>query len=1048
MRTLTKKFLLATFLALSTGVMAKGSGVESTLNGATSKQIGSSVERNQKVSDKKQRVNGTVFDEQGEPVIGASVVDKATNFGTVTDVNGKFSFDVPLGTELTISYVGYADYKLRATQNMEIKLKPNTQLLNDVVVVGYGSQKKVDVTGSISSVTGKDIARSPMANLTNSIGGKLAGLRVVQRSGEPGKDGSDIDIRGYGTALVVVDGVPSSFDQIDPNEIESVTILKDASAAVYGIRAANGVVLITTKRGGVQATKIEFNTTFSWQRPTIYPKLCSAAQFVELTDEDLVNRGKQPTYGRENLEKWRAGGEGFENTDWYNEVVRPWAPQQQYNLNVRGGSEKARYFASLGYLNEGGMWRSNSSNYQRFNFRSNMDIQITDALSASMSLSGQKGQRNSSPWNPFYVMASIQQTFPTSHVYANHNPNYYAVTNISARNAKAVTDPNMMGYEKSRNKRFEGTASLNYNFPKIKGLSLKGLFYYRNIDDFNDLFQKKYHYYSYDEATDHYNIVFTGFNPSNLKRSVWNDETYMLQTSLSYENTFAKLHHVKGLLLSETTRSKYTNLEGYREFAIDAIPELNNGNDKNKNNGGTSSRSGRIGYVGRVDYDYAGRYLMEFSFRYDGSSKFDKSKRWGFFPSVSAGWRISEETFMKRFHKVLDNLKLRASWGRLGDDESVEGYQFLEGYTYPSSTYILGSDVIKTLVPKGLANRDITWYTSDIYNLGLDFDLWQGKLSGTLELFYRHRDGLLATRAASLPTTFGAILPQENLNSDSNRGFELQLTHHNKIGKLSYDITGNVSFSRAKYGHVERNASLNDNDNWRNNTNNRNKNIWWGYKAIGQFQSEQEIANSPIQDGNGNLTLMPGDIKYEDYNNDGVIDANDIHPIGRGTTPEIMYGLTFTAQWKGIDLSVFFQGAGNFNAYLTNDMANPLYNGSNTPVAFMDRWHHEDIYDTSTPWIPGKYPSTYASGKQNSHKVSTFWLQNASYLRLKELQIGYSLPKVWLQHIGLEYLRVFLSGYNLLTFTGMELLDPEAKGGPGRYYPQQKMISFGFNVRL
>lgn len=997
---------------------------------------------------KTRKFSGTVLDENGEPVIGASVVDKVTKVGTVTDMDGNFMLDVAEGTELTISYVGYFDRKVRASQNMNVQLKAGTQLLNDVVVVGYGSQKKVNVTGSISSVSGKDIVRSPMANLTNSIGGKLAGLRVVQRSGEPGNDGGNIDIRGYGTALVIVDGMPSSFDQIDPNEIENITILKDASAAVYGIRAANGVILVTTKRGGLQTTKIELNTTFSWQRPTKYPNLCNAAQFAELTDEDLVNRGKQPTFGREELEKWRAGGSGYESTDWYDEVVRPWAPQQQYNLNMRGGSEKIRYFASLGYLDEGGMWRTNCTNYKRFNFRANTDIQVSKALSASLSLSGQKGERHASPWDPNYIMASIQQTYPTFSPYANHNPDYYGKTNMAARNAKAVIDNGVMGYDKTNNKRFEGMASLTYAFQNVKGLSVKGQFYYRNIDNYRNLFQKKYNYYSYDKAADRYNVTYTGFNPSKLTRSTWNDETYMLQASMNYENTFAKLHHVKGLLLMETTKAKYHSLSGYREFAIDAIPELDNGNDKNKDNSGGSSESGRVGYVGRVDYDYAGKYLVEFSFRYDGSSKFEKSKRWGFFPSVSAGWRISEEPFMKKFSKALDNLKIRASWGRLGDDESVAGYQYLAGYTYPSSSYIFGSDVIKTLVPKGLANKNITWYTSDIYNVGLDADLWHGKLSGTVELFYRRRKGLLTTRAASLPTTFGASLPQENLNSDSNRGFEVQLSHHNKIGEVNYDIAGNFSFSRAKYGHVERNASLNDNDNWRNNTSFRYKNIWWGYKDIGQFQSTEDIANSPVQDGNGNLTLVPGDIKYEDYNHDGVIDDNDIHPIGRGTTPEIMYGLTFAAQWKGLDCTVFFQGAGNFNAYLSDDTANPLFNGANTLTAFMNRWHHEDIYDTSTPWIPGKYPSTYASGKQNNQKVSTFWLQDASYLRLKELQIGYTLPKAWLQHIGLESVRVFFSGYNLLTFTGMELLDPESTGGKGRYYPQQKIISFGLNIKL
>lgn len=1007
-----------------------------------------SEETNPQQQDKKTKIKGTVIDDQEQPVIGATVKDKKTQAATVTDLDGNFTLEVPLGTELTITYVGFSDMKMRASQNMRVQLQPDMQLLSDVVVVGYGTQKKVDVTGSISTVSGKDIARSPMANLTNSLGGKLSGLRVVQRSGEPGNDAANVDIRGYGTALVIVDGVPSSFAQIDPNEIENVTILKDASAAVYGIRAANGVILVTTKRGGTQRTTIELNGTFSWQRPTKYPKLANAAEFVELTDEDLINRGKQWAYGREELEKWRAGGEGYENTNWYDEVVRSWAPQQQYNLNIRGGSEKIRYFASLGYLNENGIWSSNCTNYQRFNFRSNTDVYITDALSVSLSLSGQKGQHKASPWGPDYIMASIQQTYPTFHPYANNNPGYYGLTNIAARNAKAVIDNDVMGYNKSENKRFEGIASIIYAFKQVKGLSLKGQFYYRNINNYNNVFQKKYNYYAYDEITDQYNVVYTGNNPSKLTRTTWNDESYMLQTSLHYENTFFEKHNVKGLLLIESTKAKYYDLSGYREFDIDAIPELNNGSDVNKSSSGGSTESGRIGYVGRIDYDYAGKYLMEFSFRYDGSSRFAKGKRWGFFPSVSAGWRVSEESFMKKFTNVLDNLKIRASWGRLGDDESVAAYQYLTGYTYPSGSYIFGSNVMKTLVPKGLPNPDITWYTSDIYNLGFDFDLWRGKLSGTLELFYRHRNDLLATRATSLPTTFGASLPQENLNSDSNRGFEIQLSHRNKISDVSYDVSGNFSFTRAKYNHIERSASLNDYDNWRNNNNGRWQNMWWGYKAIGQFQSMDEIANSPVQDDNGNLTLVPGDIKYEDYNRDGVIDDNDVHPIGRGTTPEIMYGLTFGIQWRGIDLTAFFQGAANFNAYLSDDTAYPLFNGANTLSAFMDRWHHQDIYDTSSPWVAGKYPSTYASGKPNNQKVSTFWLQNASYLRLKELQIGYTLPKTWIQMLGFENVRVFVSGYNLLTFTSMELLDPESTGGKGRYYPQQKVISFGFNIKL
>ncbi len=1030
-----------TCLTVSVNASARTSG-----GGITNPLAGNSVVQQSR------KCSGTVKDKNGEPVIGATIVEKGNaKNGVVTDVDGNFTINVRPGAKLVISYVGSVPQEVTAGQGLNITLQEEDQSLNEVVVVGYGTQKKVNVTGAIATVGGNELAKTPTANLTNTLGGKLAGLRSVTRSGEPGADASSIDIRGYGSALVIVDGVPSSIERLDPNDIESVTVLKDASAAIYGIQAANGVILVTTKRGSSGKAQIELNTTFSYQRPTIYPKLASAAEFVELTDEDLVNRGIAPNYGAEELKKWQEGGPGYEGTDWYDLVTRPWAPQQQYNVNAHGGNDRIRYFGSLGYLKQGGLWSKNSTNYEKFNFRSNVDFKITDRLTAQMSVSGEKGHRMRSIWDVSMTMASIFQTHPTFYPYANNNPNYYAMTNIQPRNALAVTDIDYEGYNKWERKRFEGSASLKYDFKYVKGLSLKGMGYYRSESNFSKNFQKKYNYYAYNKKNDTYDVVFTGNNPSKLTNSFWDRNNWLLQASLNYENSFAEKHNVKVLLLTETTQTKYKDMSAYREFTIDAIDELNSGVDKNKSNSGGSSEMGRVSYVGRINYDYISRYLLEASFRYDGSSYYAPHHRWGFFPSVSAGWRISEEHFMASTRKVIDNLKFRVSYGRLGDDDPnvVAPYQYLTGYTYPSGNYMFGDDLTSGLVPKGLANKDITWYTSDIYNAGIDYDLWHGLLSGTVEFFYRKRTGILATRASQLPTTFGASLPQENLNSDSNRGFELTFTHHNKVSDFVYDISANFSYTRAKYNHIERAASINSFDNWRNNLNDRWKNMWWGYKCIGQFQSMEEIATSPVQDGNGNLTLVPGDLKYEDYNQDGVIDDKDVHVIGRGTEPEIMFGFTLNAAWKGFDMTAFFQGAANFNSYLSDETGSPLVNGSNSFAAFMDRWHHENIYDTSSPWVPGKYPSTYASGKPNNLKTNSFFLQNASYLRLKEFQLGYTIPRDITMKAGIESVRVFFSAYNILTFTGMDMLDPEATSSiRGRYYPQQKMLSFGFNIKL
>lgn len=997
-------------------------------------------------------VSGAVTDIDGNELIGVTVMETGTLGNvTITGPGGSYRIttDSPTAT-LRFTYVGMetTDITLAGQTTLDVVMTPQANVVDDVVIVGYGVQKRGSITGSVADIGSSDIVKAPVSNLSNSLAGKLSGLRVINRTGEPGSNDAEIDVRGFGSALIIIDGIPGEMNQIDPNEIESISVLKDAAAAVYGVKAANGVILVTTKRGRNGKTSVNLNATFTWQRPTVYPEMANAAQFVELTDENAVNRGNVPEYGAGVLEQYRSGE--LKSYDWYRSTVRNWSPQQQYNVNIRGGNDNLNYFTSLGYMNELGMWKSGDLKFDRFNFRSNMDANLVGGLSMQVSVSGRKENRDSPQESITNVMAGIQKNFPMDSPYANDNEDYYSA--INAFNPLAYTDTDVVGYRDRVRQTFDGSVALNYDASSwAEGLSAKVMYYYRFTNTATKDFTKKYSLYNYDDVTDTYNAVqerpTTTLQEANTRNNYNN-----FQGSINYSRTFNEKHDVSGMLVFETRMEKQNWFNASREYVIDVIDELDNGSASNKNNAGSSDQLGNIGYIGRFNYAYDDRYLVEFQFRYDGSSKFPKDGRWGFFPSVSAGWRISEENFVKNNTSIIDDLKLRASWGRMGDDQTNPDtkwnqYPYLTGYTYPSGNYILGNSPVAGLIDKGLANPRLTWYTSDMYNVGLDFSLWRGMLGGTVDVFYRKREGLLATRVASLPGTFGANLPAENLNGDSHRGYEISLSHRNSLSNgFTYMIRGNVSYTRAKSDFVERASSYNQYRNWRDNSSYRWQNRMWGYTAIGQFRSYEEIATSPVQDSQANRTLTPGDIKYLDYNNDGVIDDNDTHVIGRDNKPEYMFGLDFSAAWKGFDLTVFLQGAANFNVMYDGQFQAPFFNGENSLAVFTDRWRHADLYDPNSAWIPGKYPSTYSAGKDNNNLNSTFWMQNCSYLRIKELQLGYTIPARLTRKARIENLRVFVTAYNLFTFTGAELIDPESSSSNGRYYPQQKSLSFGLNL--
>ena len=1030
------------------------SGISAT--DITLEQLAKQVPANPVIQQSTRQIKGIINDQTGEPIIGANVVVKGTTNGTITDINGEFSLNVPEKAILVISYIGYNSKEVDVTGKSQITatLSEDTQKLEEVVVVGYGTQKKVTVTGAVTAIRADEIVQAPVANISNALVGRLPGVRVQNTGGMPGSE-SSVDIRGFGKPLILVDGIEQPGFQVDPNEIESISVLKDAAAAIYGVKAGNGVVLITTKKGSAGKAKITYNGSVGFQNFTNYPNVVNAAQYAELVDEDAINHGNSPIYGPEKLALFQEGTQdGYKSYNWKDILTRKNAPQTQHNININGGNEDVKYFASVGYLDQEGIYSTGDLSFSRYNFRSNVSAKIAKHLTADVQLGGHVENKMQPYDEDTYIIHGITRMLPTFSPYANDEEGiHYGLTNF--QNPLARADADVSGYRKEKKKLFNGSFALKYDMPFIPGLSAKVLFSYLTKVEETKNFQKEFYLYSHDQASDKYNKVFTGNSPSALYRKDYTSEQNLLQFSLNYNRSFMDKHNISALFLYEQREDLDDYVSAYRQFAIDALDQINAGMDKNKTNNGVESELANVSFVGRINYDYMSKYLFEFAFREDGSAKFYKNNRWGFFPSVSAGWRLSEEAFIKNNTSIIDNLKLRASYGVMGDDQAldrdgnatVKAFQYLTGYNYPGGTnYIFGSDVINSVITKGLANLDYTWLTSKIVNVGIDASLWNRMLEVNFDVFYRKRDGLIAYRSGSLPNTFGASFPQENLNSDDYRGFELVLGHTNKIGDWTYSVKGNMSFTRIKDRHIEQADPISSYTNWRNNRSDRWQNMEFGYKYVGQFQNQEEINNWAVQDGAGNTTLMPGDLKFEDFNGDGVINEYDLQPIGRSNTPEIYFGLDLSASWKGFDLSILMQGATNYSTRMDGIMGYALFNGSSALECFMDRWHRADLYDPNSEWIPGKYPSTYNSGKESNKRTSTFNTISSYYLRVKNLEFGYTFPSKWMSQAGISNLRLYVSGNNLLTFDNLPFGDPEAPSSDRILYPQLRIWNVGVNV--
>lgn len=1023
------------------------------------------------------KVTGTVTDTAGVTLPGVAVKVRGTTTGTTTDVNGKFSLTAPsLNSVLVFSYVGFTSQEvpLGNQTNFNIRLKALNTNLQEVVVTGFGTQRKESLTGAISSVTSKDIDRvHGGSTVSTALAGKIPGVTFRQSEGRPGASAS-IQIRNMGTPLYVIDGIQQDegqFNNLAQNDIESISVLKDGSAAIYGVRAANGVVVVTTKRGSGEG-RINIDAYQGFQNFYRFPNVTNNSyDYMRYRAEGEVNMNGSTTITQAELDKYKAGTEAaYRSFDWRDYVLgqNNNAPINSVNANFTGATDRVNYYVSATNLHQSSQL-GKEYKFGRSNIQSNVSLKVANGLKVNLNINGRVETRENPgvPGGDDYFLAkfAVLRNTPLERPFANDNPDYLNDIGHTESNY-AFLNKKLSGVYHSDWRVLQTNFGAEYQIPGIKGLTAKGLYSYYVADYLLNNQEYTYNAYTYKPATNTYDVTGGSTNPWR-EREQKKEFAKTQQLQLNYQNTFGK-HSLAATFVSE--RIELQHLRNW----IHASPVSNNlpliyfpTADRYED---SDNKETRIGYIGRVNYNYNNKYYLEASARRDASYLFAPDKRVGYFPGASVGWRITQEDFMKNLmgnSGILNDLKLRASYGVLGDDRDpnnsnnsiVPAYAYLPGYNYNTGTAIIGGNPLVTSADKGLVTTNISWLKSKITDVGLDFTLLNNKLSGSIDYFYRKRTGLLATKNnVILPVEAGFTLPQENLNSDAQSGFDLALSYNNRAGDVSYNVSGTFSYSRQKSLDIYNPLFNNSLDQYRNSQVNRYANIDWGYEVTGQFASQEQINNWPVNNDNrGNKSLLPGDLIYKDQNGDGRIDQYDERPLGfgYGKQPNINFGFSIGAAYKGFDFHADFSGGAGYTWFQNYETRWAFQNNGNFNTIFEDRWHRADIYDVNSTWIPGKYPATrvnpgtsYSSYQLNGQSNSSFWLHNVKYLRARTIELGYSLPTALLAKIKMKKARVYVNGYNLLSFDNLKSygVDPETTDDNGLQFPQSKVINFGVNL--
>ena len=986
-------------------------------------------------------VHGTVVDQSGIPIIGANVLVKGTTLGSITDMDGKFVIDgVPANAVLEISYIGYKTQNITvgSKSQFSVTLSEDSESLDEVVVVGYGTQKKVTVTGSVASVSGEELKASPTSNLTNAMVGRMPGVIGFQTADEPGGGGTTIRIRGTNSLgskdpLIVIDGVPDrdgGMNRLNPNEIESMSVLKDASAAIYGARAANGVILITTKRGKEGKPTVTFDASAGFSQAARIPKMANAAQYAEMINE--INPG---SYTEEDLQLFRDGTDpwGHPNTDWFNTILKPASPLYRVNLGVSGGSEKVKYFINLAANGEDGIYKNSANRYDQYSIRSNIDIQPSKYVKFTLGTTGRFEYTQYPAKSAGDIFNGARRSFPTSPAFW---PTGEAGPAIERGDNPAVTCTDAAGFDKQKNYYVQNNISAEIKIPWVEGLTLRGNASY-DLHFYNRrLLQKPIVLYSWDGV----NRDASGLSASEqwlsapeVTRELKQQNDWMANAMIDYNRTFGD--HTIGVTVGvEAQKKMYEYTKAKRTgFLSDANPELDLGNANNQQTSGNSWNESRLNYFGRVSYNYLERYLIEFVWRADGSYRFPKGERYGFFPGVSVAWRASEESWWKDNISFIDYFKLRGSVSQTGNDALLDSggnydrsIQYLSTYGFRSPGITFGTSEAQRLYMTRTPNPGITWEVGTTYDVGLDFKFLQNRLSIEADAFYHKRTNMLINRNASLPEITGITLPKENLGKMKNRGFEMLLSWNDQVGEVGYYASFNMTYAKNKIIYWDETPGI---PSYQQSTGMPvGANAY--YVADGIFHTQEEVDAYPHWAG-----AVPGDVKFVDVNSDGVIDGNDKVRSDKTDEPRFVGGLTLGLNWRGWDLMALFQGATGGQVF--------LFTWSGTIGNFLESYYLERW----TPDHPEKNgPRTYERENEywaNPDNMSTIFLRNANYLRLKNVEIGYTFSGDWMEKVGLTKLRIYANGTNLFTIDGVKDADPEARAEDLNSYPVRRVINFG-----
>jgi TonB-linked SusC/RagA family outer membrane protein len=1035
-------------------------------------------------------ITGHITDSASKALPGVTVTTDKSKKMAATDNDGNFSITVtPADKNLIFTYVGMKTETKPVGQEafFDVVMTPDISGLSDVIVVGYGTQKRGSTTAAISTVTAKDIGRvHGGSTASTTLAGKLPGVTFRQGEGRPGASAS-IQIRNMGTPLYVIDGIQQDegqFNNLAPNDIESITILKDASAAIYGVRGGNGVVVVTTKKGAMGHNNINVDTYVGFQSFFRFPKVVNnTPDYLYYRADAEINSFGSTSITQDVLDAAKKGTDPqYRSFDWRKYVLHNnGAPLNSVNINLSGGSDKVTYYVSGTNLFQNSVLGSEYK-FNRTNIQSNVTVKLANGLKAGFDINGRVESRTN-PGVPgfddyFLARLAVLRNTPQERPYANDNPAYLNDLGPHLESNYAYLHDKLAGQLKSDWRVSQTNFHIEWDVPWIKGLSIRGLGSYYFADELLNNQEYTYVAYTYIPATD---STAEEYKPTGGSSNPWREREQIkhintdIQVQATYNSTFGE-HTVGATVVAERIKNHYLRNWLHASPQSNNLPLIYfNIMDQYQDADQTEAK---IGYIARVTYSYANRYFIEGFGRRDASYLFAPGQRVGYFPGVSAAWRITEEPFFKSLlnnkTNILSDLKFRASYGQLGDDRNpndqtksiVPEFAYLQGYTYGliynpdgSTTNltpsILDGNIITSSRDKGVPVTSLSWLVSRTTDIGADFSFLNGKITGTFDWFKRKRTGLPAALVdVVLPVEIGYTLPSANLESDEQYGEEGSLNYNGRAGKLAFSVGGNLSYARSKYLEQYKPTFLNSWDQYRNSKVGRFTDKDWGYIAIGQFKSFDEINNYDVDiDGQGNRTLLPGDLIYEDVNGDKKINDLDQRPIsfGYGTQPMVNFGFTISLAYDNFDFHADFSGASGYTWFQNWEQRWAFQNNGNLNAIFEDRWHRADIYDPNSDWIPGKYPANRYN-PQFSHSdyatQSTFWLHNVTYFRARTIELGYSLPQKWLNRIKIQAARIYANGYDLFSIDNLAKynVDPEVVDDNGLQFPQNRVINFGVNV--